>query len=177
MADISSINLPNGTTYTVKDSTARNHISNKNNPHGVTSDQIGAISKSGGTIDGTAVFTFADSGNWGSGADVTYPVKRGGFTWLGQSDGVYLFAEETGKDNLNLVLQFTDDNSNVLSIRNAAGNQVAYISANGTFSGTFSGNASSATKATNDGNGANIANTYLKKNDAITNAKIDTICV
>lgn len=41
MADISSIKLPSGTTYTVNDSTARNHIGNKNNPHGVTKSQVG----------------------------------------------------------------------------------------------------------------------------------------
>jgi hypothetical protein len=41
MADISSIKLPNGTTYTVKDSETRKHIGNKSNPHGVTADQIG----------------------------------------------------------------------------------------------------------------------------------------
>lgn len=41
MADISSIKTPNGVTYTLKDSTARTHISNKSNPHGVTKSQIG----------------------------------------------------------------------------------------------------------------------------------------
>lgn len=52
MADISSIKLPSGTTYTVKDSTARNHIGNKNNPHGVTAAQTGAVSKTGDTMTG-----------------------------------------------------------------------------------------------------------------------------
>ena len=41
MADISSIKIPSGTTYTVKDSTARKHIGNKTNPHGVTKAQVG----------------------------------------------------------------------------------------------------------------------------------------
>ena len=41
MADISSIKLPTGTTCTVKDSIARNHIGNKSNPHGVTKAQVG----------------------------------------------------------------------------------------------------------------------------------------
>ena len=49
MADISSIKLPSGTTYTVKDSTSRNHIGNKNNPHGVTKSQVGL-----GNVDNTA---------------------------------------------------------------------------------------------------------------------------
>lgn len=49
MADISSIKLPNGTTYTVKDSAARNHIGNVSNPHGVTKSQVGL-----GNVDNTA---------------------------------------------------------------------------------------------------------------------------
>lgn len=49
MADVSSIKLPNGTTYTVKDSEARNHIGNKNNPHGVTKAQVEL-----GNVDNTA---------------------------------------------------------------------------------------------------------------------------
>lgn len=49
MADVSSIKLPNGTEYTVKDSTARNHIGNGNNPHGVTKAQVGL-----GNVDNTA---------------------------------------------------------------------------------------------------------------------------
>ena len=49
MADVSSIKLPNGTEYTVKDSTARNHIGNKSNPHGVNKLQVGL-----GNVDNTA---------------------------------------------------------------------------------------------------------------------------
>lgn len=49
MADISSIKLPNGTTYMVKDSEVRSHIGNKSNPHGVTKEQVGL-----GNVDNTA---------------------------------------------------------------------------------------------------------------------------
>lgn len=49
MADVSSIKLPNGTTYTVKDSVARYHIGNGSNPHGVTKSQVGL-----GNVDNTA---------------------------------------------------------------------------------------------------------------------------
>lgn len=49
MADITTIKLPSGTTYAVKDSTARNHIGNKSNPHGVTKAQVGL-----GNVDNTA---------------------------------------------------------------------------------------------------------------------------
>ena len=69
MADVSSIKLPSGTTYTVKDSTARNHIGNKINPHGVTKSQVGlgsvanydqskaikSITRSGTTFTATAL--------------------------------------------------------------------------------------------------------------------------
>ena len=102
---------------------------------------------SGGTMDGTAFIEWADSGNWNnSNKNVTFPVNRGGLRWNGQSDYVKLFTQETGHDNLDLVLQFGDDNSNGLSIRNYAGNETARITSTGVFTGTFSGNASSATQ-------------------------------
>ena len=105
------------------------------------------LKRSGGTIDGTAFIEWADSGNWNnSNKNVTFPVNRGGLRWNGQSDYVKLFTQETGYDNLDLVLQFGDDNSNGLSIRNYAGNETARITSTGVFTGTFSGNASSATK-------------------------------
>lgn len=61
MADISSIKLPSGTTYAVKDSTARNHIGNKNNPHGVTAEQVGALPLSGGKMSGQIRTSFKGS--------------------------------------------------------------------------------------------------------------------
>ena len=102
---------------------------------------------SGGTMDGTSFISWADSGNWNnSNKNVSFPVDRGGLRWYGQSDYVKLFAQETGYDNLELVLQFGDDNSNGLSIRNYLGNETARITSTGVFTGTFSGNASSATQ-------------------------------
>lgn len=102
---------------------------------------------SGGTMGGTAFIKWADSGNWNnSNKNTTFPVNRGGLQWMGQSDYVKLFAQETSPDNLELILQFGDDNSNGLSIRNATGEQTARISSTGAFTGTFYGNASSATK-------------------------------
>lgn len=108
---------------------------------------------SGGTMGGTAMISWPDTGNWGnSNSGVTFPVKRGGLSWAGQSDGIELYAEETGNNNLELVLKFTDDNSNGLSIRNASGTQTARITAagliSGSFSGSLSGNASTATALT-----------------------------
>ena len=93
------------------------------------------LSLSGGTMSGTAVITFADSGNWGkSNEGVTFPVVRGGFYWSGQSDWISLKSIETANDNLDLVLQFGDDNSNGLSVRNKDNTQVARINATGIIS-------------------------------------------
>ena len=103
---------------------------------------------SGGTMSGTATITWADSGNWGnSNKNVTFPVIRGGLSWIGQSDVIQLYAVETQNDNLELYLKFTDDNSNGLSIRNKENTQTARISANGEitaskFVGNLSGTAS-----------------------------------
>lgn len=97
---------------------------------------------SGGIMGGTAWIVWSDSGNWGNNnSGVTFPVIRGGLQWSGQSDYVKLFSEETSNDNLNLVLQFGDDNSNGLSIRDKSNVQTSYISAEGVITTkTFKGN-------------------------------------
>lgn len=92
---------------------------------------------SGGTMNGTSFITWPDSGNWSNNNNnVTFPVSRGGLQWYGQSDFVKLFSQETGNDNLELVLQFGDDNSNGLSIRNSTSTQTAHIDANGNMAAT-----------------------------------------
>ncbi len=104
-----------------------------------------ALSRNGGSMDGTAWFTWRDSGNWNNNNEgVTFPVKRGGLQWVGQSDYVRLYAEETGSDNLELFLEFLDDNSNGLSIRNASGTTTARIAADGTITGYLNGTAANA---------------------------------
>lgn len=96
----------------------------------------GYLPTAGGTMGGTAKISWPDSGNWSnSNKNVTFPVKRGGLSWSGQSDGVELYGEETGNDNLDLVLKFTDDNSNSLRIVNASGATTARITATGAFTG------------------------------------------
>lgn len=93
----------------------------------------------GGTMASNALITFADSGSWGT--DKGPQGARGGLYWTGQSDYAKLYAEETAGDNLDLVIQFGDDNSNGLSIRNNANTQTSYISAGGVITtGTFKGN-------------------------------------
>lgn len=108
----------------------------------------------GGTMNGTSFITWADSRNWdNNNNNVTFPVTRGGLQWYGQSDSVKLFSQETASDNLELVLQFEDDNSNGLSIRDCTGTQTARITAEGkitasSFIGNLNGNANTATALT-----------------------------
>ena len=93
----------------------------------------------GGTMASNALITFADSGSW----DTSKKPQgaRGGLYWTGQSDYAKLYAEETVVDNLDLVIQFGDDNSNGLSIRNKDNTQTSYISSSGVITtGTFKGN-------------------------------------
>lgn len=93
----------------------------------------------GGTMASNALITFADSGSWDTGKKPQG--ARGGLYWTGQSDYAKLYAEETIGDNLDLVIQFGDDNSNGLSIRNKANTQTSYISSSGVITtGTFKGN-------------------------------------
>ena len=93
----------------------------------------------GGTMASNALITFADSGSGGTNKGPQG--ARGGLYWTGRSDYTKLYAEETARDNLDLVIQFGDDNSNGLSIRNKANTQTSYISASGVITtGTFKGN-------------------------------------
>lgn len=93
----------------------------------------------GGTMASNALITFADSGSWNTSKKPQG--ARGGLFWTGQSDYAKLYAEETVVDNLDLVIQFGDDNSNGLSIRNKANTQTSYISSSGVITtGTFKGN-------------------------------------
>lgn len=93
----------------------------------------------GGTMASNAMITFADSGSWNTNKGPQG--ARGGLYWTGQSDYAKLYAEETVGDNLDLVIQFGDDNSNGLSIRNKVNTQTSYISSSGVITtGTFKGN-------------------------------------
>lgn len=123
MADVSSIKLPNGTTYTVKDSTARTHISNKSNPHGVTKTQLGlgnvanydqskaikSISRSGTTFTATALdgttFTFTQQDN-----NTTYGIATQ------KANGLMSSADKTKLDNLSATSVSAITNSDIDSI-------------------------------------------------------------
>lgn len=123
MADISSIKLPSGTTYTVKDSTARTHISSGNNPHGVNKLQVGlgnvanydqskaikSISRSGTTftamaLDGTT-FTFTQQDT-----NTTYGVATQ------NANGLMSAADKTKLDSLSATSVSAITNSEIDTI-------------------------------------------------------------
>lgn len=123
MADVSSIKLPNGTTYTVKDSAARYHIGNESNPHGVTKAQVGlgdvanynqskaikSISRSGTTFTATALdgttFTFTQQDN-----NTTYGVATQ------NANGLMSAADKTKLDNLSATSVSAITNSEIDTI-------------------------------------------------------------
>ena len=123
MADISSIKLPSGTTYTVKDSTARSHIGNKSNPHGVTKSQVGlgsvanydqskaikSITRSGTTFTATALdgttFTFTQQDN-----NTTYSVVTQ------KTNGLMSSADKAKLDSLSATSISAIPNSEIDSI-------------------------------------------------------------
>lgn len=123
MADVSSIKLPNGTSYTVKDSTARSHIGNRSNPHGVTKSQVGlgsvanydqskaikSISRSGTTFTATALdgttFTFTQQDN-----NTTYGIATQ------YTNGLMSSSDKTKLDSLSATSISAIPNSEIDSI-------------------------------------------------------------
>lgn len=123
MADVTSIRLPNGTTYTVKDSAARYHIGNRSNPHGVTKEQVGlgnvanydqskaikSITRSGTTFTATALdgttFTFTQQDN-----NTTYGVATQ------NANGLMSASDKTKLDSLSATSISAIPNSEIDSI-------------------------------------------------------------
>lgn len=88
-------------------------------------------------MGGTAQIIWPDSGNWSAGnSGITFPVKRGGLYWSGQSDWIDMFSEESTSDMLDLVIQFGDDSSSALKIRNTNGTNTITLAAGGNISTT-----------------------------------------
>lgn len=135
------VNKDNQGDYALVEYGGGNLNFNKKLGANITGHADGDLALSGGTMSNGATITFADSGTWSAG-NGTYPRDCGGFQWTGQSDSVHLYAEETGGDNLELVMQFGDDNSNGLSIRNNVGGQTSRIDASGnaTFNSSVTAN-------------------------------------
>ncbi|MES5184664.1 pyocin knob domain-containing protein [Lactobacillus crispatus] len=89
----------------------------------------GKLSTSGGDMDEHSTI------NWNGAGDVnSHDGNIGGLTWSGATDNVRLFADNDANDNLDLVIQLGDDNSNAVVIRNSTGAQVARVDASGNIS-------------------------------------------
>lgn len=157
-------------------------------PQPCTSSFSNYLPLAGGTMGGTAQIIWPDSGNWSAGnSGITFPVKRGGLYWSGQSDWIDMFSEESSSDMLDLVIQFGDDSSSALKIRNTNGTNTITLAAGGNISttgaiaanGNISGakiSAGSKVELWTDGEGGNIRltspNGSLWSIDALENTKL-----
>lgn len=65
----------------------------------------------------------------------TAPFTMGGLLWQGASDYVSIKGKITGEDNMNLVFQMGDDDSNSITFTNSKDEQVASIDATGLYTG------------------------------------------
>lgn len=63
------------------------------------------------------------------------PYTMGGLIWQGASDYVSIKGQITGDDNMNLVINMGDDDSNSITFTNAHDEQVASIDATGLYTG------------------------------------------
>lgn len=63
------------------------------------------------------------------------PFTMGGLTWSGATDYITIRGVITGNDNLNLIFNLGDDNSNAIVFQNAQGHEVSSIHSDGLYSG------------------------------------------
>ena len=63
------------------------------------------------------------------------PYQLGGVRWIGATDEVSIKGKITGNDNLDLVVNMGDDDSNKISFTNANNEEVAAIKATGLYTG------------------------------------------
>lgn len=77
--------------------------------------------------------------NWGHNEHVnnSEPFTLGGLRWAGATDYVTIKGKITGSDNMDLVINLGDDNSNSIVITNKDEKKVASINAAGLYTGTI----------------------------------------
>lgn len=77
--------------------------------------------------------------NWGHNENVnnSEPFTLGGLRWAGASDYITIKGKITGNDNMNLVINLGDDNSNSIVITDKDDKEVASINASGLYTGTI----------------------------------------
>lgn len=80
--------------------------------------------------------------NWGHNEHDrhTEPYTLGGLRWSGATDYVTIKGKITGEDNMNLVINLGDDNSNSIVITDKDEQEVASINARGLYTGTIDWN-------------------------------------
>ena len=189
MADISSIKLPNGTTYALKDSTARNHIGNKNNPHGVTAAQVGAAATVHTHTSIESIQLSNQDLNDYTGNAVRFLYAGGGNTVKNVPSGVTAFGVYCYRSATGGYTQELSDTNGKKYIRTYNGkswtswrtiidsSNVAGYKVNNAGHADSAGNASKVNDHTVNADvpsGAKFTDTTYS---AITNAKIDSICV
>lgn len=107
----------------------KNEVDNKLSAKANTSDVNARLPLSGGNMNKGAFI------NWNGGGINDKSGNIGGLYWQGASDNIRIFADENGNDNLDLVIQLGDDNSNHISFRDKDGAERAAITASGHFTG------------------------------------------
>lgn len=91
------------------------------------------LPKAGGTMSDSGVIKW----DYAAGNVDPQPFTMGGLTWSGASDYVAIAGAVTGRDNMNLVFNMGDDNSNAIVFTNAENTEVASIHSDGVYTGTI----------------------------------------
>lgn len=89
------------------------------------------LPKAGGDMVDSSLINWAHEPNNGDAA----PFTMGGLIWQGASDYVSIKGQITGDDNMNLVINMGDDDSNSITFTNSHDVQVASIDATGLYTG------------------------------------------
>lgn len=126
---------------------------------------------SSGTEMGVSTWiSWPDSGKYvANKANETYPYDCGGLKWAEQSDTISLYAQATKRNNLDLVLNFGDDNTNSFRITDKEKTTTITMTATGDI--TASNFYGLASKAKADENGNQLTKMYIAslKYEAQTN--------
>ena len=115
----------------------------------------------GGTLSGS--INFQTIASWPTVSGETYPINSAGLYWNGSSDLAKIFYRVAASDSGHLIIQLGDATDETVVIENTAGTVYAKIGNGGVTANNFYGNATTATKATQDGSGNTITSTYLKR--------------
>ena len=89
------------------------------------------LPKVGGNMQDAALINWAHEPN----NHLAAPFTLGGLIWQGATDYVSIKGKITGDDNLNLVINMGDDDSNSITFTNSHDEQVASIDATGLYTG------------------------------------------